>query len=148
MRVLLAIIVALFTVVYGLQAEPTASQREAFLHTFMQAISKNDARILDSLIYTHRMTPDLVQAHKESMDHLVEMLNANENHLAYEWEEPPLGGKKAFEETIQGVHYFINSEPAIVLRCLFRGSKTNHRLVLCVESGKLMIAGTLREPVP
>jgi hypothetical protein len=91
LRVALAIAFASFAVIYGIQAEPTASQRETFLDTFKPAIKRNDARILDSLIYTNGMTPDLLEAHKKSMDHLVEILNANQNHFDYKWEGEAVG---------------------------------------------------------
>jgi hypothetical protein len=148
MRVKVVIAFAFVLAIRGIQAEPTESQKEAFLDILKEAISKNDARKLSSLICITGMTHDLVEEHERSVNHLIEMLNANQNYLDYKWEEPPPSGKEAFEETFRGFHYFLNSEPAVVLRfCLF-GSETKHCLILCVESRKLMIVGTLRKPVP
>jgi hypothetical protein len=148
LRAIVAFAFASLVAIRAIQAEPTASQKEAFLDILKEAINKNDVRQLSSLIYTEAMTQDLIQAHEKSLKHLVEMLNANQHHLDYKWEEPPPGGKEAFEETFKGFHYFPNCEAAVVLRFLFFGSETKHRLILCVGSQKLMIVGTLRTPVP
>src|SRR5262245_53864284 len=91
MRAAVAIFFAFGVVVSGVQAEPTTSQKQAFLDTVKQAIGRNDARLLDPLIYAHGMSPDLFREHQKSMDHLIEMLSANQRDLDYQWEDPPPG---------------------------------------------------------
>jgi hypothetical protein len=148
LRAIVAIAFAFSLAVRAIQAEPTLSQKEVFLDILKDTINKNEVRHLSSLIYTEAMTQDVIQEHEKSLKHLVEMLNANQDYLDYKWEEPPSGGKGAFEETFKGYHYFPNCEPVVVLKFLFFGSETKHRLILCVESQKLVILGTLRKPVP
>jgi hypothetical protein len=144
----------LLCAVHTNHAQPTDEEKAAFLSALTEAVSAGDARVLDPLLYTKGMSPESIRAMKSSLDNLIRLLRPVKDELKFTWND--MASFRGPEPTeTGGFRYSVNAKPAAVLSIspvyppVMPSSKpVSTSVILCLEDGRLMFIGNLREPIP